>query len=437
LAGVILQNQKVLATAPLHISVDGAANKVWEELSGKYKSEELEKFLLRLETKGAELRAFLAIKNYKALDRPGLDVNERPELVEMPEEDVVELAKAMAESIIDLAGHEKELMKIYAQSHTYADAVKLQNELANRKVTNVPVKMTSGWHIHRVLTTAAVEALQQHDYLEMAWTTQACTQEYIDATLANPQHPHLDDDVIAAMRCEPITAAEFTARVEKGEIRSIKKRSPYFRYSELVDLYIKSDGRLPRKTQREFEKQWQLVMTRVYASLDGVFTTCNNAGSDLIDIGFKPDLIFCDEAGQVGLAAFAVVVTAHTGWKAVYIFGDHQQLQPFRIAGRLCEFSENGKVSILGLMESKGFKIIRFKVQYRMAPAIMKWPNEYFYNGELRVHHSLEADNEVREAGRKISEEFYWIKGPDDRGFEAKIRNKAFLDWATFAVIIE
>ncbi len=133
MAGAILQNQKVLATAPLHISVDGAANKVWEELPGKYKSGELEKFLLRLETKGAELRAFLAIKNYKALDCPGLDVNERPELVEMPEEDVVELAKAMAESIIDLAGHEKELMKIYAQSHTYADAVKLQNELANPK----------------------------------------------------------------------------------------------------------------------------------------------------------------------------------------------------------------------------------------------------------------------------------------------------------------
>lgn len=51
-------------------------------------------------------------------------------------------------------------------------------------------------------------------------------------------------------------------------------------------------------------------------------------------------------------------------------------------------------------------------------PSIMKWPNEYFYNGELRIHESLRADNEVRSATRKISQESYGIKGPDGCGSE-------------------
>ncbi len=148
----------------------------------------------------------------------------------------------------------------------------------------------------------------------------------------------MNDEVVAAMKNEPITEEDFNARVARGDILLHQRRNPYARYNELVDLYIENNGKVPKALKEEFQAQWQFVMMRVYSTLDGVFTTCNNAGSGLIDVGFKPDLIFCDETGQVVLTAFAVVVTSHRGWKAIYIFGDHQQLRPFSITGRLSEF---------------------------------------------------------------------------------------------------
>lgn len=413
--GALTQDQMCLVTGPLNIAVDNAANKVWEELEPKYKSGTSEKFLMRVETKGAELRAFLAVKNYKDLQLQSDDVDERPVLNEMKTEDAVELAKHMAESIRDVEANRKELEELWTKCNDYSKAVRIQSDNAARKVTKVPIKMTSGWHIHRILTRDREKALLQFTALRAVWTKlPPQNQEWIENQMALPKtqsiaSPEFDPELYEAMLSDMITEEEFDARVKQGLIKSPDARRQYFRYTELVELYVEKNGKLPRHLREEFEYQWMIVMGDVLASLDAVFTTCNNAGSDLLDVGIKPDAVFCDESGQVNLASFAVVVTSHTGWRVIYIFGDDQQLRPFTQAGRLSEMAEYARIAILSLLQSKGCTVIRLRVQYRMAPAIVEWPNAYFYKGELTIHPALLQDNAYRAAGRKISKDIYGL----------------------------
>lgn len=52
-----------------------------------------------------------------------------------------------------------------------------------------------------------------------------------------------------------------------------------------------------------------------------------NADSDEEQHPVKPAIGFCDEAGQVSLAALGNVLTTFSGWLAMYLFGDPQEAQ--------------------------------------------------------------------------------------------------------------
>lgn len=62
--------------------------------------------------------------------------------------------------------------------------------------------------------------------------------------------------------------------------------------------------------------------------------------------------------------------------------------------------------------------MIRLTVQYRMAPSIVEWVDEFFYDNKLVNHASLEVDDEYRRIRRKISHDSYRIKGPRGDGSE-------------------
>ena len=114
-------------------------------------------------------------------------------------------------------------------------------------------------------------------------------------------------------------------------------------------------------------------MSRVLRETYYIFATCNTAGSEIIQLKFSPSLINIDETGQLIIAALVNVLTSSKGWEAVYLFGDPRQLLPFRISGRANEFKLNAEISVLGLLEEKGYEILRLIQQYRMAPTIPRF----------------------------------------------------------------
>lgn len=427
LIGAVIQNYKILAVAPLNIAVDNAANKFYELLPAKYKVGNQEKFFLRLETKGAEFRAYIAIKDYRNLDREDLHFSERPTFIESPEDavDPADLATAWAESISDWKNYNDELAVLWKKSSDYAKAIKTQSKLAARKKTNVPVKMTSGWHIHCAVIQDLSEATASLERERQAWVDkEPLPEREIENYLKDDDlKPLLTEGLLKAMRGPRISQEEFDAGLAGGAIKSVDQRRKYFKYTELADRYVETGGHLPEDEAGAFEVEWLNVMRAVFARLDGVFTSCNNVGSGLVDAGFKPDALYCDEAGQVPLASLGLILTTFTAWKAVYLFGDPQQLHPFLGSAGFNEFKWNAILSALGLFDFKNYNMIHLVVQYRMAPAIVDWVNRFFYGGNLQTHPTLLEDNQVRAEGRRISRDFYGLLGEGSEYLVINVEN--------------
>ena len=149
------------------------------------------------------------------------------------------------------------------------------------------------------------------------------------------------------------------------------------------------------------------MVTRVLADTSILFTTCSNAGGKLLEDGlsFKPTVIFCDEAGQVGLASLCVPLTTFHDWEGLYLFGDANQLQPMVLSAMVNEFVHNAKMSSLALLRLKGFPRLLLYTQYRMSPAISSFPNHQFYDGNLKNHPKSEFEiaNGNRQKLRRLS----------------------------------
>lgn len=147
-------------------------------------------------------------------------------------------------------------------------------------------------------------------------------------------------------------------------------------------------------------------------------TTCNNAGSELVRLGFKATIGNIDEAGKLTMAALANAMTSFDTLEALNLFGDPAQLKPFFLSGRANEFKENAELSVLSLLAEKDYEILRLEFQYRMAPAISEWVSTFFYDGLLRNHPTVTVDNEYRRIARDICKKEYKRDGPNGNGSE-------------------
>ena len=77
-------------------------------------------------------------------------------------------------------------------------------------------------------------------------------------------------------------------------------------YMELANAFLKPGDDLSYNEQKKFEQVWTTIMARFFRRLDLLLTSCNNAGNGIVEAGFRPVAIICNEARQVILAVDGV-----------------------------------------------------------------------------------------------------------------------------------
>ncbi|KAL8794578.1 MAG: hypothetical protein Q9195_002913 [Heterodermia aff. obscurata] len=190
-----------------------------------------------------------------------------------------------------------------------------------------------------------------------------------------------------------------------SDMRSVEERSQSGQFKKYREFYINQDGRIYGATKRMFKSLTKDMAMRVMKQVHILIMTANNAGSELAELGFEPTLLICEEGGQANIASFCVPLTVFSGWLACAIFGDKQQLQRDSFGSRFNEVSENGRLSILGLLGHKRFPSHKLDVQYLMDPDIARFPNLRFYQGTLINGPNTELSNPTKAILRRVSKE--------------------------------
>ena len=410
-AGAMLCGQKALVCAVSNNAVDKAANSCGEnsppEHRGRYK-------FLRYETSSAELHALLTRQDINTDDQ---DPNARPtyKAPKTVTDDEV-LSGIMAEAATLQAEHNKQLAALFSNHQDLTRVLSEKRALDSRKVSNVPSAMTLPNRVFELTTEDEYTAHGDYNAELKAYRADKLDAAAIEKLRTSSDY-HTEAE-LEALGQDKLDEAEIEARLKDERILSKEKRDKTFEYRQVLNTYVEADGKVSKESKKKFETLRIQVILRVFAATDGLFMTCNNGGSELVQLGFSPDVIFIDETGQLAMGGLANILTSFDKWRAVYIFGDPNQLFPFSISGRANEFRLNAETSVLCLLEKKDYPILRLNLQYRMAPAISEWINKFFYKGLLRNHALVLADNHYRRVAREISMKDYGIKGPNGVGSE-------------------
>ena len=407
--GAVMMGHKVLVTAVSNKAVDNAAIKMWNSFPESHRR--IFKFL-RLETNSTENCALLARQGFQDL---GADVHARPEYkapTSLEEDDA--LAEVFSKAVADYSENQAKLAKLFQQFRDIDKALAEYRKATAKKESGVPARLTLANRIFDMALEDDIEAATTFEAEVDAYRSEPATEEEVNAAAA----AGAPGPMLRAMRSEKLTEEEIQARVADNRIQSLEVRNPSSEYTKVVNDYIAAGGDLPKSKRQSFKTLRAAMVARVLKDTDVLFTTCNNSGSDVVKDVFQPTVIAIDEAGQLTMAAFAVVVTSYTSWEAIILFGDPKQLLPYLSSGRANEFKENAELSLLGLLEAKGSRIIFLNLQYRMAPSIADWPARYFYKGLLNNHPDVDQDNDTRRIGREIAKNLYRINGPQSAGSE-------------------
>ena len=395
--GAVMMGHKVLVTAVSNKAVDNAAIKMWNSFPQSHRR--IFKFL-RLETNSTE--------NYALLARQGFQ-----DLAASLEEDDA-LTEVFSKAVADYSENQAKLAKLFQQVRDIDKALAEYRKATAKKESGVPARLTLANRIFDMQLEDDMEAARTFEAEVDAYRSEPATEEEVNAAAA----AGAPEPMLRAMRSEKLTEEEIQARVADNRIQSLEVRNPSSEYTKVVNDYIAAGGDLPKSKRQSFKTLRAAMVARVLRDTDILFTTCNNSGSDVVKDVFQPTVIAIDEAGQLTMAAFAVVVTSYMNWEAIILFGDPKQLLPYSSSGPANEFRKNAELSVLGLLEIKKARIIYLDLQYRMAPSIADWPGRFFYMGLLRNHPCVLEDNDIRRISREISKNYYGINGPEGVGSE-------------------
>ncbi len=316
------------------------------------------------------------------------------------------------------AEHNEQVRALWSESKDYNQALADKAKVDSRKEPNVPAAMTLANRMFQLSLQDQIDAVTDFESEKEAYGSFKHTAEQIEAFRQQGQPAWRTEAILAALAGDPLDEKEIEARVRDGRIPSVEQRDKSFQYRTKVDQYHLAKGKVSRQAKKGFERLRNNNIIRVFRDINVLFTTCNNAGSELVTLGSSPDVIYIDEAGQLTMAGLANVLTSFARWLATIILGDPNQLKPFVISGRANEFRENAILSTLALFEEKGISILRLVLQYRMAPAISTWMSAFFYRGLLQNQPSVFVDSQYRRVARAMSKDIYGIAGPERDGSE-------------------
>lgn len=298
----------------------------------------------------------------------------------------------------------------------YKKAMKAEATIDAKKRSNVAAAMT--------LPNRVGDLTQQDKYTAWAHYESELTayrRDKMDAAEIEriiQRREYATEAEIQALGQDPLDEAEIQARLRDGRIPSKEQRDKSLEYRQCVDEYTKKEGKVTRQAKLKFINLRKHVVIRVMQETHCLLASCNNAGSESVQLGFDPTFMTIDEAGQLTVAALANVLTSFKNWQATYTLGDPKQLPPFQNSCRANEFWGQGGTSVLTLLDEKGYPVLRLVLQYRMAPAISQFVSGFFYDGLLQNSPSVLIDNDLRAKAREISKKEYRCNGPDENGSE-------------------
>lgn len=88
------------------------------------------------------------------------------------------------------------------------------------------------------------------------------------------------------------------------------------------------------------------------------------------------------------------------------LIGDHCQLGPVVLSKKAA--AAGLSTSLFSRLLSLGHRPLRLKVQYRMHPALSRFPSYFFYDGELQDGVTAKDRTYVHPAGSEASQKFPW-----------------------------
>lgn len=131
------------------------------------------------------------------------------------------------------------------------------------------------------------------------------------------------------------------------------------------------------------------AQARILANSNVICSTLSGSAHDVLaSLGVKFDTVIVDEACQC--TELSSIIPLRYGGKRCIMVGDPNQLPPTVLSGAASNFGYNQ--SLFVRMEKNSLPYL-LDVQYRMHPAISKFPSAEFYNGRLKDGPDVEEMN--------------------------------------------
>ena len=408
-----------LVCAVSNNAVDKAANSVWQ----KFPEHERQNFkFLRYETTSAEMQSLLTRVDVK---KPGTeDWNTHPAYKKQSTVEDDDLVMRTMEDAAQAAQDDNAVLKKLVKTYkSFERGMEEKHKIDSMKKSNVPAAMTLANRCIGLTQEDEYRAYADYDAEENAYKSKKMDAAELERLRQSGEYR--TEAELVALGQDPLSDEEFQARKADGRIPSKASRDKSLQYRQSLENYIHQKCKVGRQAKLKFKRLRQELMIWVLQETNCLFSTCNTAGSDILQAGFSPSFVNIDETGKLIIAALVNVLTSLTGWEAVniYIHEDPESFLPYLISGRANEFKLNAETSVLALPEEKGYEVLRLVLQYRMAPASSQFVSMYFYDGLLQNYPSILVDNAHREKARLISKNHYGIKGDGSEYWMIDIAN--------------
>ena len=197
---------------------------------------------------------------------------------------------------------------------------------------------------------------------------------------------------------EKLRMATMDAKMETHPLR--RDLDTQLNLNEKLNRRINSlKGKEKGLAYRDIKKGWKeirrienQIRDDILDRIQVVCCTCIGAGNEILD-GRRFPQVLIDEATQATEPASLVPLTR--GARQVVLVGDHKQLPPTVISFRA---EEKGlKRSLFERLVDLGIEPLLLSTQYRMHPAISKFPNQHFYSDKL--DDGINSENRPAPAG--------------------------------------